>query len=62
MPQTSMDVNKGQKVELRASYNTDASSDLSQNTIIWNFVTESTQLVRNWMGDPMYSHTWESLK
>ncbi|XP_030293587.1 endothelial cell adhesion molecule a [Sparus aurata] len=53
MPQTSMDVNKGQKVELRASYNTDASSDLSQNTIIWNFVTESTQLIVSYTKDSM---------
>lgn len=53
MPQTSMDVIKGKMVELRASYNTDASSDLRQNTIIWNFVTESTQLIVSYTKDSM---------
>ncbi|KAM8740942.1 endothelial cell adhesion molecule a [Acanthopagrus schlegelii] len=53
MPQTSMDVIKGKMVELRASYNTDASSDLTQNTIIWNFVTESTQLIVSYTKDSM---------
>ncbi|XP_069569817.1 endothelial cell adhesion molecule a [Brachyistius frenatus] len=43
MPQTSMDVIKGQMVVLRASYNSDTSSDLS--TIIWNFVSNNTQLI-----------------
>ncbi|XP_073335483.1 endothelial cell adhesion molecule a [Pagrus major] len=45
MPQSSMDVIKGQMVVLRASYSTDPGSDLNQNTIIWNFVAESTQLI-----------------
>ncbi|XP_028321976.1 endothelial cell adhesion molecule a [Gouania willdenowi] len=45
MPQTSMDVIKGQMVVLMASYSSDTGTDLSTNTIIWNFVTNSTQLI-----------------
>ncbi|XP_070773523.1 endothelial cell adhesion molecule a [Enoplosus armatus] len=45
MPQTSMDVIKGQMVVLRASYGTEPGSDLSTNTIIWNFVSNNTQLI-----------------
>lgn len=45
MPQTSMDVVKGKLVELRASYSSDAAIDLTTITVIWNFVTESTQQV-----------------
>lgn len=46
MPQTSMDVIKGQMVVLRASYSTVPDQELSTNTILWNFVSNSTQLVR----------------
>ncbi|XP_022601700.1 endothelial cell-selective adhesion molecule-like [Seriola dumerili] len=45
MPQTSMDVIKGQIVVLRASYSTQPGTDLSTNTILWNFVSNSTQLI-----------------
>lgn len=45
MPQTSMDVIKGQKVVLRATYRTTPGSDPSTNTILWNFVSDSTQLI-----------------
>lgn len=45
MPQSSMDVIKGQKVVLRATYRTTAGSDPSTNTILWNFVSDSTQLI-----------------
>ncbi|KAM6983699.1 endothelial cell adhesion molecule a [Tautogolabrus adspersus] len=45
MPQTSMDVIKGQMVVLRASYSPVPGGDLSTNTILWNFVTDNTQLV-----------------
>uniref|UniRef100_A0A3B4WAM4 Endothelial cell adhesion molecule a n=1 Tax=Seriola lalandi dorsalis TaxID=1841481 RepID=A0A3B4WAM4_SERLL len=47
MPQTSMDVIKGQMVVLKASYSTQPGTDLSTNTILWNYVSNSTQLVRN---------------
>lgn len=43
MPQTSLDVIKGQMVVLKASYNTD--TDLSTNTILWNLVSNNTQLI-----------------
>uniref|UniRef100_A0A3P8T1U8 Endothelial cell adhesion molecule a n=1 Tax=Amphiprion percula TaxID=161767 RepID=A0A3P8T1U8_AMPPE len=45
MPQTSIDVIKGQTVMLQASYNTDPGSDLGTHTVLWNFVTDSTQLI-----------------
>ncbi|XP_076607032.1 endothelial cell adhesion molecule a [Chaetodon auriga] len=45
MPQTIMDVIKGQMVVLRASYNSEPGSDLSTNTILWNFVSNNTQLI-----------------
>ncbi|XP_041808909.1 endothelial cell adhesion molecule a [Chelmon rostratus] len=45
MPQTSMNVTKGQMVVLRASYTTEPGSDLSTNTILWNFVSNNTQLI-----------------
>ncbi|XP_054482515.1 endothelial cell adhesion molecule a [Anoplopoma fimbria] len=45
MPQPSLDVTKGRMVVLRATYSTGASSDLNTNTILWNFVSNSTQLV-----------------
>lgn len=47
MPQTNMDVTKGKMVVLTASYNSVPGSDLSTNTILWNLVTNNTQLVRN---------------
>lgn len=43
MPQSSIDVIKGQMVLLKASYNTD--TDLSTNTILWNLVSNNTQLI-----------------
>ncbi|GAA6226846.1 endothelial cell-selective adhesion molecule-like [Lates japonicus] len=51
MPQTSIDVIKGQVVVLRASYITASSSDLSANTVLWNFVSNSTQLVISYTKD-----------
>ncbi|XP_019713293.1 endothelial cell adhesion molecule a [Hippocampus comes] len=45
MPQTHLDVLKGQMVILKASYNTVPGSDLSTNTIIWNLVSNNTQLI-----------------
>ncbi|KAA8586335.1 hypothetical protein FQN60_000171, partial [Etheostoma spectabile] len=45
MPQPSVDVIKGQMVVLRASYNTALGSDPSTNTILWNFVSNNTQLI-----------------
>lgn len=44
MPDTSVNVIKGQTVVLRATY-TDVSSDLSGNTVIWNLVSNTTQLI-----------------
>lgn len=46
MPETSMTVIKGKMVVLRASYSTAPDHELSTNTILWNFVSNSTQLVR----------------
>ncbi|KAM7374891.1 hypothetical protein PAMP_007525 [Pampus punctatissimus] len=43
MPQSSMDVIKGQMVVLRASYS--LNSDMSTGTILWNFVTNKSQLI-----------------
>ncbi|XP_061558908.1 endothelial cell adhesion molecule a isoform X1 [Phycodurus eques] len=45
MPQTHFDVLKGQMVVLKASYNTVPGSDLSTNTILWNLVSNNTQLI-----------------
>ncbi|XP_040907076.1 endothelial cell adhesion molecule a [Toxotes jaculatrix] len=45
MPQTSMDVIKGQMVVLRASYTMDTPTDLSTNTVLWNLVSNNTQLI-----------------
>lgn len=60
MPQTSMNVTKGQMVVLRASYTTEPGSDLSTNTILWNFVSDNTQLVRKWMEDLTNSPMWKT--
>lgn len=46
MPQTSMEVIKGQMVQLRATYSLPGSTDPSDSTVIWNFWTNNTQLVR----------------
>lgn len=46
MPQTSMDVIEGRMVVLRATYSTASNIDLSTNTIIWNFVSNNSMLVR----------------
>uniref|UniRef100_UPI0037E8239E endothelial cell adhesion molecule a n=1 Tax=Semicossyphus pulcher TaxID=241346 RepID=UPI0037E8239E len=51
MPQTSMDVIKGQMVVLRASYNPVPGGDLSTNTILWNFVSNNTQLIISYTKD-----------
>ncbi|KAM3600957.1 uncharacterized protein V6R79_005271 [Siganus canaliculatus] len=53
LPQTSREVIKGEMVVLRASYSTSASQDLSTNTIIWNFVSNSTQLIISYTKDSM---------
>uniref|UniRef100_A0A3Q3VXG6 Ig-like domain-containing protein n=1 Tax=Mola mola TaxID=94237 RepID=A0A3Q3VXG6_MOLML len=43
MPEISMDAIKGQMVVLRASYN--PNQDPSTSTILWNFVSDSSQLI-----------------
>ncbi|XP_049598147.1 endothelial cell adhesion molecule a [Syngnathus scovelli] len=46
MAQTQMDVLQGHMVVLKASYNTvPGDNDLSTNTILWNFVSDSTHLI-----------------
>ncbi|KAM4545631.1 endothelial cell adhesion molecule a isoform 2-T2 [Odontesthes bonariensis] len=45
MPATSMDVIKGQLVVLRASYTSDFGSDMSTNVVVWNLVSNDTQLI-----------------
>ncbi|XP_035482033.1 endothelial cell adhesion molecule a [Scophthalmus maximus] len=45
MPQPSIDVIKGQMVVLKASYSTAPGSDLSTNTILWNFVSNKSKLI-----------------
>lgn len=62
MPQTSMEVIKGQMLVLRASYNTDPNTDTSTNTVLWNFVSNNTQLVRKQNRDPINSHIRKILK
>ncbi len=61
MPQTSVNVIKGQMVVLRASYSTEPSSDPSTNTILWNFVSNNSQLVRKQKKDPANSYLWKTL-
>ncbi|KAK9536040.1 hypothetical protein VZT92_005858 [Zoarces viviparus] len=51
MSQPSMDVIKGQMVVLRATYSTGPGSDLSTNTVLWNFVSNSTQLIISYTKD-----------
>lgn len=46
IPQTNIDVIKGEMVILKVSYRTDSNHDLSTDTILWNFVSNKTQLVR----------------
>lgn len=46
IPQSSMDVIKGKMVTLKASYG-GSGSDLSSNTVLWTFVANNTQQVRN---------------
>lgn len=46
IPQTSIAVIQGEMVVLKVSYRTDPSHDLSTDTILWNFVSNKTQLVR----------------
>lgn len=46
IPQTSNDVIKGRMVTLQASYNSPGVTDPSGSTVIWNFVSNNTQLVR----------------
>eukprot|EP00066_Takifugu_rubripes_P020075 XP_011609341.1 PREDICTED: endothelial cell-selective adhesion molecule [Takifugu rubripes] len=45
IPQTSIDVIKGEMVVLKVSYRTNLNHDLSTDTILWNFVTNKTQLI-----------------
>ncbi|CAG5878899.1 unnamed protein product [Menidia menidia] len=47
MPDSSMEVIKGQMVVLRASYLSDLIGDLNANIIVWNFFSNGTQLVRS---------------
>ncbi|XP_068457551.1 endothelial cell adhesion molecule a [Clinocottus analis] len=53
MPQPSMEVIKGKMVVLKASYDSVPGSDLSTNTILWNFVSNSTQLIIAYTKDSM---------
>lgn len=46
IPETSIDVIKGQMVVLKASYRTDPNHDLSTDTILWNFFSNKTEHVR----------------
>lgn len=46
LPQGNVDVIKGRMVKLQASYNSPGVSDPSGSTVIWNFVSNNTQLVR----------------
>ncbi|KAF7661065.1 hypothetical protein LDENG_00270060 [Lucifuga dentata] len=45
MPQTSMNVIKGQMVVLKAWYTPAPGTDMSANTVLWNFVSTNTQLI-----------------
>ncbi|XP_070699533.1 endothelial cell adhesion molecule a [Pempheris klunzingeri] len=45
IPQTNVDGIKGQPLLLRASYSTDPGGDQSTNTVLWNFVSNNTQLI-----------------
>ncbi|KAM9728497.1 LOW QUALITY PROTEIN: endothelial cell adhesion molecule a [Menidia menidia] len=45
MPDSSMEVIKGQMVVLRASYLSDLIGDLNANIIVWNFFSNGTQLI-----------------
>uniref|UniRef100_A0A3Q1FB02 Endothelial cell adhesion molecule a n=1 Tax=Acanthochromis polyacanthus TaxID=80966 RepID=A0A3Q1FB02_9TELE len=45
MPQKSVDVIKGQTVVLQASYDANPGSDLDTHTVVWNFVTNPTQMI-----------------
>ncbi|XP_071780619.2 endothelial cell adhesion molecule a [Centroberyx gerrardi] len=51
MPQTSMEVNKGQTVVLKASYTPTPGSDKNSNIVLWNFVSNSTKLVISYTKD-----------
>ncbi|XP_056267463.1 endothelial cell adhesion molecule a [Pseudoliparis swirei] len=53
MPQQSMEVVEGQMVVLRATYSSVPGNDLSTNTIVWNFVSNSTQLIISYTKDSM---------
>lgn len=46
IPDSSIDVIKGQMVALRVSYSTQLNFDISKNTILWNFISNKTQQVR----------------
>ncbi|XP_037322711.1 endothelial cell adhesion molecule a [Pungitius pungitius] len=48
MPPTSIDVNQGKTVELRATY---SAQTAGSDTIVWNYVTNSTQLVISYTKD-----------
>ncbi|XP_028278102.1 endothelial cell adhesion molecule a [Parambassis ranga] len=45
IPQTSIDVIKGQMVVLKASYAAQPGIDPSTNTILWNYVSDNAQLI-----------------
>lgn len=46
IPETSIAVIKGEMVVLKVMYRTEQSHDLNTDTILWNFVSNKTQLVR----------------
>ncbi|XP_072230933.1 endothelial cell adhesion molecule a isoform X2 [Leuresthes tenuis] len=45
MPSTSVEAIKGQSVELKALYTPDTGSDLSLNVVVWNLVSNNSQLI-----------------
>lgn len=53
IPQTSIDVIKGRMVTLQASYNSPGVTDPSGSTVIWNFVSNNTQLIISYTKDLM---------
>ncbi|TNN51790.1 Endothelial cell-selective adhesion molecule [Liparis tanakae] len=53
MPQQNMEVIEGQMVVLRATYSPVPGNDLSTNTVVWSFVTNSTQLIISYTKDSM---------
>ncbi|XP_074468161.1 endothelial cell adhesion molecule a isoform X1 [Sebastes fasciatus] len=51
--QPSLDVIKGQRVVLSASYSSAPGDDPTANTVVWNFISNSTQLIISYTKDSM---------